>query len=55
MPPGTLAVSTRRARRALRRRLDYNGSGGVSSGDPIPYGRWELVVRIEGVEADRAP
>jgi hypothetical protein len=33
---------------------NYNGSGGVSSGDPIPYGRWELVVRIEGVEADRA-
>jgi hypothetical protein len=34
--------------------VNYNGSGGVSSGTPIPYGRWELVVRIEGVEVDRA-
>jgi hypothetical protein len=32
----------------------YQGSGGTSSGDPVPYGRWELVVSVGEDELDRA-
>jgi len=34
--------------------FNYKGSGGRSSGEPVPYGRWELVVRAGDAELDRA-
>jgi len=34
--------------------FSYKGSGGRSSGEPVPYGRWELVVRAGDDELDRA-
>jgi len=32
----------------------YHGSGEESSGDPIPEGRWELVVKVGDEELNRA-
>jgi hypothetical protein len=31
----------------------HRGSGSTSNGEAVPYGEWELVVEIDGVEVDR--